>query len=120
MAIITHPVAKQPYDKTLEENMSMYDKLPYKRDEEMCNASTLCMTSGNLVKYYRCQHQTEALEIATQDEHFKEITTRHQRRQEKFNNYLLEHFPTLYNPDMQEGAEEDTDYLTDENNSQLD
>ena len=89
------PVTKQPYDATLEENMSMYDKLPYKRNEDMCNASTLALVSGNLVKFYRCTYD-EPAEIDTQDSNFNSIVSEHIRNQEKELTRLHEKFPTLY------------------------
>lgn len=120
MGTLIHSVAKQPYDKTLEENMSMYDKLPYKRDADMCNASTLCLNSGNLLKYYRCQQQMEAIEIATQDEHFKDIASKHIRSQEKHHNYLLEHFPTLYAENLPKETEENFEFIADQTDLQQD
>lgn len=89
------PVTKQPYDATLEENTSMYDKLPYKRNEDMCNASTLALVSGNLVKFYRCTYD-EPTEIDTQDDKFNSIVSQHIREQEKEIARLHEKFPTLY------------------------
>ena len=89
------PVTKQPYDARLEENMSMYDKLPYKRNEDMCNASTLALVSGNLVKFYRCTYD-EPAEIDTQDDKFNSIVSEHIRKQEKEIARLHEKFPTLY------------------------
>lgn len=89
------PVTKQPYDATLEENMSMYDKLPYKRNADMCNASTLALVTGNLVKFYRCTYD-EPTEIDTQDSNFNSIVSEHIRKQEKELALLQERFPTLY------------------------
>lgn len=43
-----------PYDKSLEENISMYDKQIYIRDLTLCNTDTLGLVSGNVIKYYRC------------------------------------------------------------------
>ena len=102
------PEAKHPYASTLEENMSMYDKLPYKRNAEMCNASTIAMESGNLVKYYRCAPSTETIEIQTQDEKFKSIVSAHIQEQEKLNKLMHERFPLLC------GEEE---YLEEDNSS---
>lgn len=45
---------KGPYDKSLEENISMYDKQAYICDVTLCNADTLGLVSGNVIKYYRC------------------------------------------------------------------
>lgn len=43
------------YDKTLEVNLTMYDNMPYKRDDSICNRSTVRLISGNIIKYYRCK-----------------------------------------------------------------
>lgn len=98
-------VVKQPYDSTLEENMSMYDKLPYKRNADMCNASTLALVSGNLIKFYRCNYH-EPREIDTQDDHFNAIVSNHLKRQEKELQRLHEHFPTIYQS-LQDNSEEE-------------
>lgn len=98
-------VVKQPYDATLEENMSMYDKLPYKRNEDMCNASTIALVSGNLVKFYRCNYQ-EPREIDTQDDHFNAIVSDHLKKQEKELQRLHEQFPTLYHSNHADQEEE--------------
>lgn len=106
MAASKFPVTKQPYDTTLEENISLYDRLPYKRNEDLCNASTLALESGNLIKYYRCT-QIEPVEIETQDEHFSAIANAHIQAYEK--NLLLLHqkFPSIYGT-----LEENTDVET--------
>ena len=95
MSSFRFPEAKQPYDTTLEENMSMYDKLPYKRNAEMCNASTLAIESGNLVKYYRCA-PAETKEIKTQDDKFKSIVSAHIQEYEKNIKLMHKRFPLLY------------------------
>lgn len=97
MATSKFPVTKQPYDATLEENMSMYDKLPYKRNVDMCNASTLALESGNLVKYYRCAQQ-DPIEIQTQDDHFAAIVDGHIKDYEKYTIMLHEKYPSIYGP----------------------
>ena len=48
----------------------------------MCNASTLALVSGNLVKFYRCTYD-EPAEIDTQDDKFNSIVSEHIRKQEK-------------------------------------
>lgn len=99
-------VVKQPYDATLEENMSMYDKLPYKRNVDMCNASTLALISGNLVKFYRCTYD-EPREIDTQDSKFDAIVTAHIRKQEKEILTLKRKFPSIYGALEEDTTEED-------------
>lgn len=44
---------KGPYDRNLEQDFSMYDRLPYNRDISLCNYDTLGLISGNIIKYYR-------------------------------------------------------------------
>jgi len=46
---------KGPYDRALEEKISMYDKMPYNRDISLLNYDTLQLISGNIIKYYRCK-----------------------------------------------------------------
>lgn len=44
---------KGPYDMSLEYKIDIYDKLPYIRDVNLCNQETICLVSGNIIKYYR-------------------------------------------------------------------
>jgi hypothetical protein len=44
---------KGPYDSTLEEKISMYDRMPYNWDISLSQYNTLGLISGNIVKYYR-------------------------------------------------------------------
>jgi hypothetical protein len=46
------PKRLRPYDSTLEDNLSMYDRLPYCRDSDLCNKEALALISGNVIKYY--------------------------------------------------------------------
>lgn len=116
MTVSKFPVTKQPYDSTLEENMSMYDKLPYKRNIDMCNASTLALESGNLIKYYRCT-QVDPVEIATQDEHFSTIAQAHIQAYEKNVLMLHEKFPSIYGS-LEEVSSEDTPLIEKDSPSQ--
>ena len=100
--------AERPYDASLEgHNMSMYDKLPYKRNEELCNAQTLGLNSGNLLKFYRCNQAVETREITNQDENFSHIVSDHIKKDEK--EYIARHknYPLLFGP--LGGQEEDED-----------
>lgn len=120
MGYVPGSETQRPYDTTLEENISMYDKLPYKRNEDLCNVSTLALNSGNLVKYYRCNGAPETMEIDTQDEHFSEIVSEHLQAEEKAYYDLHTRYPTLFGPldngieDMQSEGEYDTEYSSDE------
>ena len=112
MAYKKHTVATEPYDTSLEDNMSMYDKLKYKRDADLCNASTLALNSGNLVKYYRCSYEMESKEIGTHDSEFKQIAVRHIREQEKAEQERHELFPILYGP-LEGALSDNQEYLED-------
>ncbi len=90
--------AQRPYDTSLENNSSMYDKLPYQRNTDLCNASTIQLNSGNLLKYYRCYGGEEAREINTKDDSFSSIVSKHIQQHEKYVHDLHVHFPTLYGP----------------------
>lgn len=46
---------KGPYDSSLEENINMYDNMPYHRDINYCNQDNLGLISGNIIKFYRCK-----------------------------------------------------------------
>lgn len=41
----------RPYDSTLEDKTTMYDKQPYKKDPDLCGADKVKLVSGNVVKY---------------------------------------------------------------------
>lgn len=56
-----------PYDSALEDNLSMYDKLPYQRDSNLCNREALALVSGNVLKYYRCK-TSEPYKVKTMDD----------------------------------------------------
>lgn len=117
MAVSKFPVTKQPYDATLEENMSMYDKLPYKRNEDMCNASTLALETGNLIKYYRCT-EIDSIDIKTQDEHFSAIADAHIQAYEKELLMLHQKFPTIYGSLELENSSENPPFLEEDSPTQ--
>lgn len=96
MGVKAHSEAEKPYDTTLEENISMYDKLPYKRNVDLCNISTLGLNSGNLVKFYRCNDSDETRKIANQDDLFSQIVSEHLKCQEKAISDLHAHYPILF------------------------
>ena len=47
-------VNKKHYDSSLEYNITMYDNLPYIRDDRFCGADKIAIYSGNVVKYFSC------------------------------------------------------------------
>ncbi len=42
---------KGPYDKSYEDNYSLYNNIPYTMDTNICNMNTHVLISGNLIKY---------------------------------------------------------------------
>lgn len=42
--------ASKHYDTTLENQTTIYDNLPYKRDRDLCNAEQIRQWSGNIIK----------------------------------------------------------------------
>ena len=50
-----------PYDVTYGEHLSMYDSMPYHKDNNVCNASNICMESGRVYKFFRCAEQKPML-----------------------------------------------------------
>jgi hypothetical protein len=43
----------KPFDNTLLDDLSMYDKMPYSSNYDLCNSNTVRLESGNLLKSYR-------------------------------------------------------------------
>lgn len=43
------------YDSSLEYSITMYDNLPYERDESVCGSAHVAVYSGNIIKYYACR-----------------------------------------------------------------
>lgn len=59
----------EKYDKSLEDNMTMYDNQPYKKDPDLCNTNTVRLISGNVMKFYTFHYNWgEPYLISTQDE----------------------------------------------------
>lgn len=56
----------RPYDTTLEDNIPMYDKLPYQRDADLCNKDSLRLTSGNIIKSFT-YHIEDPIQIDNMD-----------------------------------------------------
>lgn len=61
------------YDGSLDHPISMYDKLPYKRDSDYCNAEKLTLESGMIIKYYLCLNQMEVCPINNHDDEIESI-----------------------------------------------
>ncbi len=58
------------YDASLEYNVSLYDRLPYIRDEDVCGAEKVALTSGNVVKNYSFKDDSPCV-ISNHDEQTK-------------------------------------------------
>lgn len=63
----------QKYDSALDYGIEMYDQLPYQRDPDVCNSSTLALYSGHIIKYYLCNNQKEEYPISNRDDQIEQI-----------------------------------------------
>lgn len=70
---IYNNIVSAKYDSSLDHPITMYDLLPYKRDPDYCNAETVAMESGQIIKYYLCMNQTEACPIDNHDNEIESI-----------------------------------------------
>ena len=68
------------YDGTLDYGIEMYDNLPYKRNSDVCNGSTVALYSGHIIKYYLCNNEEEAYPINNRDDEIQSIL-RHAREE---------------------------------------
>ena len=69
----TQGVKHQKYDKSLEDNITMYDNQEYKKDPDLITQDKIKLVSGNVIKYYTFQYNTsQPYVIQTQDELVKE------------------------------------------------
>lgn len=50
------------YDHSYTQN-TFYDRLPYERDYDRCNARPMGMISGNIIKFYRYKIEEEPAKI---------------------------------------------------------
>ncbi len=66
------------YDGTLDYGIEMYDNLPYQRNSDVCNGSTVALYSGHIIKYYLCNNEEEAYPINNRDDEIQSIL-RHAR-----------------------------------------
>lgn len=68
------------YDGTLDYGIEMYDNLPYQRNSDVCNGSTVALYSGHIIKYYLCNNGEEAYPINNRDDEIQSIL-RHAREE---------------------------------------
>lgn len=71
------------YDGTLDYGIEMYDNLPYQRNSDVCNGSTVALYSGHIIKYYLCNNEEEAYPINNRDDEIQSILRRAQEEAEK-------------------------------------
>ena len=68
------------YDGTLDYGIEMYDNLPYQRNSDVCNGSTVALSSGHIIKYYLCNNEEDAYPINNRDDEIQAIL-RHAREE---------------------------------------
>lgn len=61
------------YGGTLDYGIEMYDNLPYQRNSDVCNGSTVALYSGHIIKYYLCNNEEEAYPINNRDDEIQSI-----------------------------------------------
>mgnify|MGYP000196350461 FL=1 len=61
------------YDGTLDYGIEMYDNLPYQRNSDVCNGSTVALYSGHIIKYYLCNNEEKAYPINNRDDEIQSI-----------------------------------------------
>lgn len=71
------------YEATLEYPVSMYDKLPYERDSDYCNAEHVGLTCGKIIKYFLCLNQMEEFQIDNHDDEIQQILAQIQRGEQE-------------------------------------
>lgn len=73
---------KRPYDFTLEDNIPMYDNMPYHRNHDYCNESMVHLVSGNVIKYFRYDPDVDnEFEIDNQDNEVKNLLIKLKRQE---------------------------------------
>ncbi len=71
------------YDGTLDYGIEMYDNLPYQRNSDVCNGSTVALYSGHIIKYYLCNNEEEAYPINNRDDEIQAILLHAREEAEK-------------------------------------
>jgi len=72
----------RPYDISLEDKMTIYDKQPYKKDIDLCGSDKIKLVSGNVVKFYSQNYKMDdPYTISNRD---SETQIRLQKEREKF------------------------------------
>lgn len=60
----------RPYDSSMEDNLTMYDDIPYERDTDLCNQKTITLHSPNMLKYYSYEINQSTYQVPNQDDLF--------------------------------------------------
>lgn len=71
----------QKYDASLDYGIDMYDNLPYERNADVCNSSTIALYSGHIIKYYLCINQEESFPVNNHDDEIHDILRRIQAQE---------------------------------------
>ena len=71
------------YDGSLDYGIEMYDNLPYQRNSDVCNSSTVALYSGHIIKYYLCKNEKDAYLIDNKDDEIQLILHRASAETEK-------------------------------------
>lgn len=71
------------YDGTLDYGIEMYDNLPYQRNSDVCNSSTVALYSGHIIKYYLCNNEEDAYPINNRDDEIQAILLHAREEAEK-------------------------------------
>ncbi|MFW5672898.1 MAG: hypothetical protein ACOCM8_11560, partial [Acetivibrio ethanolgignens] len=71
----------RPFDSSVNGDFSMYDKLPYKKDIDLCGPDKIAMESGNVIKFFRYTLK-DTYQLTGMDDLFYEKLEKHQKEQE--------------------------------------
>ena len=97
----------QKYDASLDYGITMYDRLPYQRDSDVCNDSTRALFSGHVIKYYLCNNTETAFAVDNQDDKIEQILQKVQQEEQARLASIISHQET-------DSPEASTDTISDE------
>lgn len=72
----------RPFDTSTGEDYSMYDKLPYKKNIDLCGPDKIAMESGNVIKFYQFTIQ-DTYQLTGMDDLFYEKLQLHKQKAEE-------------------------------------
>ena len=67
----------------MDYGIEMYDNLPYQRNSDVCNGSTVALYSGHIIKYYLCNNEEDAYPINNRDDEIQAILLHAREEAEK-------------------------------------